>query len=547
MVDITQHKQTDQELRQSEEKYRTLVEQSLAGIVIAQGPPPKLAFVNEYFADMLGYTVSDMLAMSPQEIYELVHPDDRDMFFGRFAARIAGKQVPDRYEFRSINRDKRTIWLEISSALIHYLGKPAVQAVFNDITRRKEAENQLMESYKDKEEAVALLNALFDSAPLGVCFFDEELRYVRLNQALADMNGLPIEEHLGRRVDEVLPGLGNGNEIVSSWQRIIKTGESMTNVEVTGEVPGRPGEIQTWLENWYPVVVKGKTIGIAATVMDITDRRRMEEELRRARNELEIRVQERTGELSRTNKELETEIEKRERFEQALRESGKKIISEARRRRFLSGRLVETLERDRREVAMYLHDQVGQMLASLRMELEEARKEAFEKDGSAGEKLRESEDKVQSILHHVKDVSRKLRPDILDNLGLVPALRSLTKSYKEENSLAVHFYYREPVPTIDPDKALAIYRITQEALTNAVKHAGAQQVFVNLISKDDSIRLSVEDDGIGFNYSELLESDTGEGPLGIMIMRERAVLAGGELFVESQMGKGTHVIAEIPL
>jgi signal transduction histidine kinase len=193
---------------------------------------------------------------------------------------------------------------------------------------------------------------------------------------------------------------------------------------------------------------------------------------------------------------------------------------------------------------MYLHDQIGQMLATLRIDLELARKAT---EGAPNEKSGRPEDKVVNIMNHIREVSRKLRPDILDSLGIVPALQSLVDSFRDEAGLRIYFYYKEPSQEIDPDRSLALYRIAQEALNNVSKHAQATEAFVTLILRNHSIHLSVEDDGIGFNYEEMMGNATGEGPLGIMIMRERAMLAGGELSVESRIGKGTHLAVEIPL
>ena len=136
-------KQSETSLRESEEKYRTVVEQSIVGIAIATGPPPRFVFANSFIADISGYTVSEITTMSPLKIYELIHPDDQEIFFRRFSDRLAGKNPPSRYEFRGITKDKRIVWMEMSSSLVQYQGKPAVLALFTDITGRKKLEDEL--------------------------------------------------------------------------------------------------------------------------------------------------------------------------------------------------------------------------------------------------------------------------------------------------------------------------------------------------------------------------------------------------------------------
>lgn len=247
--------------------------------------------------------------------------------------------------------------------------------------------------------------------------------------------------------------------------------------------------------------------------------KQMEEALQKSREELEIRVQERTEQLSQ-------EIDQR---------------------RSLSKRLVETVEGDRREMAMYLHDEIGQMLTTLRMELEWSGNGTGEPNGLSNEKRERASARILEILNKVKDVSRSLRPGLLDTLGLAPAIRSMVEGFKEVSGLRVHTHCNWLDETIDPEKSLALYRIAQEALTNVAKHAEATEVFVTLIRKNSSFQLSVEDNGNGFNYDELEKDNSDKGPLGIRIMRERAVLVGGDLTVESKIGKGTNVVAEIPV
>lgn len=137
-------------------------------------------------------------------------------------------------------------------------------------------------------ESCALLDALFKSAPIGMGIWDKDLRCVYLNRALAGMNGTSIERHLGKRLDEVLPELDGIHDHMKSWRRIIKTGEPVFNVEVSGKTPAFIGEKRYWLENWYPVTVGNETIGLAATVVDITDRKRMEHELRESAERLRL-------------------------------------------------------------------------------------------------------------------------------------------------------------------------------------------------------------------------------------------------------------------
>lgn len=149
--DITERKRAEEELQKSEIQYRTLVERSLQGIVIAQGMPPHLVFTNTAFAEITGYTLEELYSFSLEDVKTLVHPEDQPTVFKRYADRLAGNTAPSRYEFRIIRKDGEMRWLEILASRIEYQGEPAVQGAFMDITERKQVEEQIKASLREKE------------------------------------------------------------------------------------------------------------------------------------------------------------------------------------------------------------------------------------------------------------------------------------------------------------------------------------------------------------------------------------------------------------
>jgi PAS domain S-box-containing protein/excisionase family DNA binding protein len=132
----------------------------------------------------------------------------------------------------------------------------------------------------ESDQASALLETIFDTAPIGLAFWDTELRCVRLNQRLADINGLSIEAHLGRTFVELLPGLVGIDQMMERWREIIRTGRSLLDVEVSGETLAAPGKLRYWSASWYPVRLAGRIIGMTSVVEEITERRHAEAALR---------------------------------------------------------------------------------------------------------------------------------------------------------------------------------------------------------------------------------------------------------------------------
>ena len=234
--------------------------------------------------------------------------------------------------------------------------------------------------------------------------------------------------------------------------------------------------------------------------------------LRRAQAELEGRVTERTAALAQANAAL----------------------------RAMSLRLVEVQEAERRFLARELHDEAGQMLTGLRLVVEQTLPMA---SGPVQERLREADDLIRQLIEQMRNLSLELRPQILDDLGLLVALEWHFKRYTRQASIGVIFRH-SPLPQRLPAVIeTALFRITIEALTNVARHAGVSEVGVRLWSDAERVRLQVEDAGAGFDVTAALAT---RSSIGLAGMRERAELLGGEFTLESTAGKGTLLTVELP-
>ena len=205
---------------------------------------------------------------------------------------------------------------------------------------------------------------------------------------------------------------------------------------------------------------------------------------------------------------------------------------EAERRRLLKA-LLTAQEEERARIAKDLHDQVGQSLTALRLGLE-----ALGGPPSATEGLKKL---VEATLADVRRISRELRPAALDELGLEAALRRMVREMAAWGHLESDVYVQTKTP-LSPELETVFYRVAQEALTNVVRHARAGRVSVLLKEHEGQLQLVVEDDGVGFDPAR-----AGATSNGLIGMRERVELVGGELLVESTPGTGTTVYARVPL
>jgi PAS domain S-box-containing protein len=227
------------------------------------------------------------------------------------------------------------------------------------------------------------------------------------------------------------------------------------------------------------------------------------------------------------------------------RQAEEKLKAYSRKLQLLSRRLVGAQETERRNIARELHDEIGQSLTVLQLNLQALLQSSGEKAPSP--RLNESLKVVDHVLQQVHDISLNLRPLILDDLGLEPALRWFTKRQAALVGIQSSFH-ADPLPQrLDTVIETECFRVAQEALTNVVRHARAKTVSVELRKETGQLHLRVRDDGIGFDMGAVREKAVRGASLGLLSMEERAALAGGGLEFKAAARKGTEVHAWFPL
>ena len=282
-------------------------------------------------------------------------------------------------------------------------------------------------------------------------------------------------------------------------------------------------------------LIKGQTYGpqTARAIRYAIERKQMEEALQNAQAGLERKVEERTAQLSEANRDLQKEIAQRQGAEEAHRQ--------------VLRRLEGAEETERGRISRELHDRLGQDLTALKLGLQLVKKQGpFTPSVQAS--ISQLEKLAASLMQDIHRLAWELRPAALDDFGLDMALRRYASEWSEQNGVAADFHSRgmetHRLPT---ELETTLYRITQEALTNVLRHAKAQRVSVLLERRPDHVLLIVEDDGRGFDAQAALKAPGAHGRLGLLGMHERVILANGTIEIESAPGTGTTVFVRIPL
>lgn len=506
-IDVSHSKQVEESLRQSEDRYRQLVEGAPDAILVHRDL--NIVYCNAAAVRLWGGDTQEQFL--GRSILEFVHPRFRELVKRRVSDVRSGTTVPlmDQVHLRV---DGKPLRVEVTGMPCIYDGQPSVQAILRDVTERRRVERQVR---RQRE----ILQKFFDRIPVLVGIFSRDGAVKRVNREWTRVLGWGRELSAGQMLDRCYPDPEQRHAATEYFQAA-PPGWKDFRVLVRD---GRTLDI-----SWANIVLSnGTRIGIG---QDVTDRKRAEAILRQNQAELEKRVSERTQELIEANEQLRGEITVRRQTEAKLHE--KQGILE---------QMLSTHEHYRQIVAYEIHDTFVQDVIGALMYLDLY----HDTHREVGETGLQPIDKSRSLLREAVSAARRmisgLRPPIIDEQGVVAALEYLAGEMTARG-IEVSLEHDVQIGRLAPMVEAAIFRIVQEALNNVERHSNTKYARVSLVQQGDHLQLKITDFGAGFDPQTVAA-----GHFGLSGMAERARLFGGTMTVESAPGKGTEVVVDIPL
>jgi PAS domain S-box-containing protein len=469
------------ELEKSEAKYRNIVETAEEGIC-SFDKDGNCVFVNQKFVDLTGY--------SPAELYKRLYGDmldvqTREFIEGKIRNRRQG--IRESYDLLLTNKHSERIWVNVSAnPIVEKDGSYAgALAMYTDITDRV----RLQEELRKREEYYRIL---YQQSPLPYQSLDEEGRFNDVNEVWLESLGYKKEEVIGKWFGDFLSS-EDSKRFRKHYQQFLTTGEI---------------------------------------------------------HDVEFKMQRKDGEIIFISFDGRVGKNEQGSFDQAycvwrdvtqIRDAQKALIESEEKLRALANYLQSAIETDRAYLAREIHDEFGQLMTGLKMDLAWCMR-----NHTNFEKLQNRFASMNSLLDDAIKISRRLtselRPGLLDDLGLIPAMEWYIGEFMHRSDIKCRTKLPENEPVLESSLKITVYRILQEALTNIARHAGATEALITLWFEKAQIKLKVEDNGRGITSKELANNQS----LGLLGLQERARQKCGSVEVTGKPGRGTTVLACLP-
>ncbi len=381
-------------------------------------------------------------------------------------------------------------------------------------------------------ETLYLFKKVFETMQLGVTITDLEGKILYTNPAEAKLHGYKMEELIGKDVRIFAPSELWSPLAFEQIKRLKRLKRESVNIRKDGSA------FPAQLLSDVVMDADGYPLGIITTCEDITDRKKTEEMLQKARCELEMRVEERTAELTRVNKQLQQDITERKKAEE-------KIWVYQEQFRSLIVKLALLEEHERKRISEELHDNISQNLALSKIKIA-AIKESVSSAGVAGD-LGEIQKLIGEAIQFTRSLTFELSPPILYKLGIEAAIEWLTDKTQEKYGIIIDFVSDGRLKNVNGKISILLYKTVRELLMNIVKHAHASKVRVAIGRDGNNIRIAVEDNGIGFNVGKLYSYSGKIETFGLFSINERINYLGGTTKITSQPKQGTLIDLLVPI
>lgn len=480
-LEIVERRGVEARLKESEARFRAIVETSPVPLCITSMPEGDILYMNQPMRELFGLDTTQPALGNIIDLYAA--PKERCELLCHL--RDEGSLRNAELSFRRPNGT--SFWAVANARVATYGDVPAIYVGLYDITARKKADEKLRASEASLANAQRL-------ARLGDWAWDRDSGLTHWSTELYRILGLePLIEKPCYSVYLALVHPDDQATVRRAVRMLLAKAQPfgidhrITSPDGTTRIVRLQAELVDARE--------GQSWGIVGTVQDITERKRTEEELLASREQL----------------------------------------------RELSAYLEAIREEERRRIALEIHDELGQLLTALKMDVALLKMRVVA-DAEATRKIDDIRELVEKTIWMVRNVASHLRPAAL-NFGIVSALEWLAEDFSRRNGMPCQLVVRGGEPVLADAHATAVFRIVQESLTNVSRHAGASRVAVTLVSTDRALDLRVSDDGQGFD----LESEHSGYSYGLLGMSERARLIGGTLQVDSAPGAGTMVSINLPL